>query len=238
MILIPAGEFLMGSTPNEVQSFKKKYGDRDMYRKYPFQDEFPKREVFLKSYLIDKNEVTNLEYYQFVRSTGHHPPRNWYGNKPQSEQLDLPVLFVSQADAAAYAKWAGKRLPTEAEWEKAARGTDGRIFPWGNTFDPLKASLAESDARLIQGGLWHVYSANSVKVAPADVSPFGVHDMAGNVREWTATISPKKKSMALIKGGSWVDLSITARAANRVFVPKDAISHLIGFRCVADVESQ
>ena len=236
MVLVPGGEFWMGSTPEEVRIFKKKYGNRDMYRNYPFEKELPKRKVYLKSFLIDKNEVTNLEYYRFVLATGHRRPKNWYGGRPKRLQLNRPVLYVSQKDAEAYAKWAGKRLPTAAEWEKAARGTDGRIFPWGNRFDPYKAALAESDLRLIMQGLCNVNSAQGVNTAPGDVSPYGVHDMAGNVREWTATLSPEDPSLAMVKGASWVDLSINARAAHRAFIPRDSRSHLVGFRCVVDTE--
>lgn len=236
MVLVPSGEFWMGSAPEETMAFKEKYGDRELYRNYPFEKEQPKRKIYMKSFLIDRHEVTNREYYPFVKATGHKPPANWENGRPGSEQLDHPVLFISQRDALAYAEWAGKRLPSEEEWEKAARGTDGRIFPWGNVFDPYKASTAESDLAFIFEALCAVHSANKVETAPGDISPYGVRDMAGNVREWTSTVSPESPAMVVVKGGSWVDLSVNARAAHREYLPRDGMSHLIGFRCVLDTD--
>ncbi len=237
MVFVPAGEFLMGSSPEEVKSLKNKYGKRELYREYPFDSEAPKRKVYLKSFLIDRYEVTNLEYYRFVKATGHRKPKNWEGGRPKHDKMDHPALFVSQSDAMAYAQWAGKRLPTEEEWEKAARGSDGRVFPWGNTFDPYKSVTAESDLKFIFGVLCNdIKSGNKVGAASGDTSPYGVRDMAGNVREWTSTLSPGSSSMAVIKGGAWVDLSINARAAHREYAPKGGLSHIVGFRCVLDVE--
>lgn len=235
MVFIPGGEFLMGSSPEEVRAVKEKYGKRDLYKNYPFEQEEPKRNIFVDSFYIDRHEVTNREYARFIKATGHMPPRTWSGGMYAGGKGDYPVLFVSQIDAMEYAKWAGKRLPTEQEWEKAARGSLGLVFPWGNEFDPYKAATAESDLRLIVGALCNVNSANTVELAPGDVSPYGVRDMAGNVREWTSTILPGPTPMAVIKGGSWVDISVNARAAHREYVPKSAISHIIGFRCVKDV---
>ncbi|MBI5186702.1 MAG: SUMF1/EgtB/PvdO family nonheme iron enzyme [Nitrospinae bacterium] len=236
MEMVPAGEFWMGSAPEETKGFKEKYGNREPYKSYPFEKEQPKRKVFLKAFLIDRHEVTNREYLEFVAATGHKPPVNWEGGSPSSEQLDHPALFISQPEAAAYARWAGKRLPTEEEWEKAARGPDGLIFPWGNAFDPFKAATAESDLAFISGALCAIHSGNRVEIAPGDVSPYGVHDMAGNVREWTSSASQESPSLVVIKGGSWVDLSVNARAAHREYVPRDGTSHLIGFRCVVDAD--
>ncbi len=236
MLFIPSGEFLMGSSPEELQVVKEKYGKRDLYKNYPFEEEQPKRKVFVASFYIDRHEVTNREYARFIKATGYMPPQNWNNGMYGGGKGDHPVLFVSQKDAMEYARWAGKRLPTEQEWEKAARGTLGLVFPWGNEFDPYKAATAESDLKLIVGALCNVYSANSVELAPGDISPYGVHDMAGNVREWTSTVLPGTP-MAVIKGGSWLDLSVNARAAHREYVPKDSISHIIGFRCAKDVSS-
>lgn len=235
MVFIPGGEFLMGSSAEEVEQVRAAYGGRSMYRDYAFEAEMPKRKVRLKPFYIDRSEVTNEEYYEFVKATGHRAPRNWTGGEYEAGKGDCPVLYVSKEDAEAYARWAGKRLPTEAEWEKAARGSDGRIYPWGDRFDPYKAATAESDIRYIYGALCSANSANPVEQAEGDVSPYGVHDMGGNVREWTAT-EDTERGMAVVKGASWVDLSINARAAHREFVPKDAVSHIIGFRLVKDVE--
>ena len=236
MILIPAGEFLMGSSGDEVKALKDTFGKRELYSDYPFEEETPKRKVFVKSFYIDRHEVTNKRYAQFIKETGHKPPRHWQGEMYNSGKGDYPVLYVSQEDAAAYTKWAGKRLPTEEEWEKAARGAKGRIFPWGNEFDPYKTVTADSDLRLILGAVCAVNSANRVELAPDDFSPYGVRDMAGNVREWTSTAAPDTPLMAIVKGASWVDLSINARAAHREYIPKNSVSRIIGFRCVKNAE--
>ena len=114
MVYIPAGEFIMGNNGG-----------------FP-EDETPQHTVYLDAYYIDKDEVTNKQYQKFVRATGHRPPLHWIDGNYPTGQGDYPVVGVSFQDAQAYATWAGKRLPTEAEWEKAARGTDGRIWPWGN----------------------------------------------------------------------------------------------------------
>ena len=237
MLFIPGGEFLMGSSPEELRVVKEKYGKRDLYKNYPFEQEQPKRYVFVASFYIDRHEVTNKEYAKFIKATGYTPPHNWDNGMYGSGKDDHPVLFVSQKDAMEYAHWAGKRLPTEKEWEKAARGTIGLVFPWGNEFDPYKAVTAESDLKLILGALCNVNSANGVELAPGDISPYGVRDMAGNVREWTSTVVPGPTPMAVIKGGSWVDVSVNARAAHREYVPQGSISHIIGFRCARDVSS-
>lgn len=237
MVFIPGGYFLMGSSEDELGEVKNKYGKRAPYNEYDFDHEAPKRKVFVKDFYIDRHEVTNKEYYEFIKATGRQRPMNWRGEKYESGKDDHPVLYVSQEDAAAYAKWAGKRLPTEAEWEKAARGVDGRVYPWGNEFDPYKSATAESDIRFIYGALCSFNSANEVEGADGDVSPYGVHDMAGNVREWTASTDTNDHSTVVVKGASWVDLSINARVAHGEYVPKGARSHIIGFRCVKDAES-
>ncbi len=236
MVLVPAGEFLMGSTQQEIDAVKKEFGRRDLYKDYSFDSEMPKRKVNLKAFYIDIYEVTNRKYMEFIKQTGYHPPQHWEGGTYPTDCADNPVLYVNKQDAEAYAKWAHKRLPTEEEWEKAARGTDGRIFPWGNTFDPGEAATADSDLEFIQHGFCKVDTGNKVGLAPGDVSPYGVHDMAGNSREWTATLDPAHKDMAIIKGASWVDLNITARSAYREYVPVEGRSHILSFRCVKDVE--
>ena len=236
MTLIPAGKFLRGSSEEEVSDVKKAFGKRDLYSKYPFSDETPKRAIYVDSFYIDTYEVSNREYQLYINATGAKPPVNWSGKNYEPGHADYPVLYVSQEEAMAYARWMGKRLPTEEEWEKAARGNKGLVFPWGDTFDPYKAATADSDLTFISNGLCKVGMANKIGVAPGDVSPFGVHDMGGNVREWTSTTKQEDHSKAIVKGAAWVDLHINARAAHREFVDKKAHSHIIGFRCAKDIK--
>ncbi len=238
MVLIPGGEFLMGSSDEEIEKLKKVYGKHRLYHSYPFNWEKPKRRVALKAFYIDKYEVSNRQYAEYVKAADVEPPLNWVNDSYEPGRKDYPVLYVSQEEAKAFAKWAGKRLPTEEEWKKAARGVDGGIFPWGDEFDPYKSATADSDLKLIIGALCSANSANRIGVAPGDVSPFGVHDVAGNVREWTSSEDPKDPAMIVVKGASWVDLSLMARSAHREFVFKDYRSHIIGFRLVKDMENQ
>jgi len=234
MVYIEGGEFIAGSSNAEVTEIIRLFGKRDMYKHYPFRDEVPKKTIKLKPFFIDRHEVTNSQYADFIDATRHHPPPHWRHRMYPSGKANYPVLYVSYEDAKAYAKWAGKRLPTALEWEKAARGTDGRTFPWGNKFDPMKSATADSDLRLILGGVCSFNSANMVELAPGDISPYGVRDMAGNVREWTSTPSAKDSDAMAVKGASWVDLYVNARAAHTEYIPKSAKSHIIGFRCVKD----
>lgn len=158
MVLVPAGEFKMGSGPDEVWVNK---------------DEGPQRVVNLPAFFIDQLEVTNRQYKQFTDATGWQAPQSWMkGMYPENADF-LPVTSVTWWDASAYARWAKKRLPTEAEWEKAARGTDGRRYPWGDEF---AADFANNDRDLLPAG-----------AKAAGTSPYGVLDMAGNVAEWTAS---------------------------------------------------
>jgi formylglycine-generating enzyme required for sulfatase activity len=158
MILIPAGEFRMGSLADD---------------NFAEGDEKPQRVVYLPDFYIDKLEVANIEYKRFTDATGYPPPEAWRdGNYPEGADF-YPVTGVSWWEAAVYANWIGKRLPTEAEWEKAARGTDARRFPWGDEFDLDFANVAKDllpVASYFEGA-----------------SPYDVLNMAGNVAEWTAS---------------------------------------------------
>jgi formylglycine-generating enzyme required for sulfatase activity len=197
MVIIPAGEFIMGSPHSQG-----------------FADERPQRSVFLRSFLIDRYEVTNAQYERFVNATGHAVPTNpnpavtlWNDGRPIPGSEAHPVVNVSWHDAAAYCAWAGKRLPTEAEWEKAARGTNARRYPWGNDWDYTRANSASywagrtiefkdalewkafwvdgEGARIAQAkGLRGEVLTLPVGSFPAGASPYGLFDMAGNVSEW------------------------------------------------------
>jgi formylglycine-generating enzyme required for sulfatase activity len=198
MVRIPEGEFFMGSASGSGG----------------LPDEQPQRSVYLAAYSIDRFEVTNEAYADFVSATGHRMPENqnpastlWKDRRPMPGSERHPVVNVSWTDADAYCRWAGKRLPTEAEWEKAARGTDGRRYPWGNQWDIALANSASYwAARTIEfnsGADWEAFwvkgeGAHIAKTKglngevltmpvgsfPASASVYGLMDMAGNVAEW------------------------------------------------------
>ena len=193
--------------------------------------------MFLNAFYIDKYEVTNFQYKQFIDATGRATPAYW--NDEKYNQPNQPVVGITWHDAVAYAKWAGKRLPTEAEWEKAARGIDGRRYPWGNEWDSLKCN---SDI----GGDGYQYTA-PVGSFPAGVSPYGVMDMIGNVWEYTSdwysedyySVSPYKNPTGpetgtnrVMKPSGWRNLWDVVRLANRngYFSPDIAACDQ-GFRC-------
>jgi formylglycine-generating enzyme required for sulfatase activity len=227
MARVPAGPFLMGSTDEQVQQAIKDGLDKQ------FADwERPQHTVELSEYSIGKYPVTNAEYQAFVREAGYQPPRHWDGDKYPEGKGDHPVVNVSWNNAVAYCQWlsekTGKpyRLPTEAEWEKAARGTDGRIYPWGNDWDPAKLNSAEGGAR---------DTTPVGQYSPMGDSPYGCADMAGNVWEWCADwfdekeyqrraasrttvkdpTGPEKGDLRVLRGGSWGALRDGARAASR-----------------------
>jgi formylglycine-generating enzyme required for sulfatase activity len=268
MVLIPAGEFLMGS-PEGDGAF----------------DEYPQRKVYLDTYYIDKYEVTNAQFKEFVEATGYVTdaernnrgevwnPKEWSDlrlrtfsnvswrcpnalldneqspNRPHPDawenyniidKMDYPVVQVSWNDAQAYVKWVGKRLPTEAEWEKAARGTDGRRWPWGNVFN-LDIEGVTVHANIASDYLLPVDSF------PTGVSPYGVYNLTGNVEEWTAdwyaadyyAYGPKNNPKGpdngiarVLRGGSWRhQKGYQVLSANRSYKVPDYSSNFVGFRC-------
>ena len=208
---------------------------------YAKLDEAPIHVRFLEPYRIARYPVTNAEYEVFVNATGHMPPPHWTGGKAPADELTLPVVHISWHDANAYAQWARGRLPTEAEWEKAARGADGRIYPWGNEFEPA----ADQGTSLLADQLTPVGNR------PAAVSPYGVHEIAGNVWEWTAgwyqpyegnthRDSDYGEKHRVLRGGSWLEVrdetaSRYFRCANRLHAPPNYTASNIGFRCVRDI---
>lgn len=159
VVVIPAGAFTMGTDSERADPQNR-----------------PAHKVTLPQYEIDKYLVTNAEYARFVVATKKRPPLDWEGGQIPEGKLLRPVTMVSWYDAQEYCKWEGKRLPTEMEWEKAARGSDARRWPWGNKIDPQKLNTYYS-----------VGSTTDVMRYTAGVSPYGVYDMAGNVSQWTAS---------------------------------------------------
>lgn len=221
MLLIPAGNFWMGSEE--------------------FGPEQPLHQVYLSDYYIDKFPVTNLDYKKYMLETRAMPPRHWKGFEIPPGLENHSVHRITWYEACAYAEWAGKRLPTEAEWEKAARGTDARRWPWGNEFN-------EDNCLVWDSGLF--IDTLPVDSHPGGVSPYGVYEMVGNVEEWTAdwydafpgsTYQGKAfgKFFKTLKGGSSFFTQNHARCAYRCFTrpEDDGIDGLIGvgFRCVLAV---
>ena len=234
MVYVPAGEFIMGSDP-------------DVDPMTDALDELPQHKVFLDAYFIDKHEVSNADYTKFVEATGHRNSIFW--DNPKFNHPDQPVVGVTWGDAAAYAEWVGKRLPTEAEWEKAARGTDGRIWPWGDDFDPTKCNF--DDEGKFDGHLDGFAMAAPVKSFEQGASPYGALNMVGNVAEWVSDwfdaeyyfVSPAenpkgpptsgmgKKSW---RGASWFAGSEQMRCAFREYDDIVASGQILGFRCAID----
>lgn len=219
MVSIKGGLFMMGDNAGDP-------------------DERPAHEVTVADFQMDRFEVTNTLFEVFATATGYKT-ENEQNNKTQTwrtfftpDTANNPVVLVTWNDAVAYCEWVGKRLPTEAEWEFAARGADGRVYPWGNEYDASKFNGKASGIR----GTVHVGSY------PAGASPFGVEDMAGNVWEWTAdwyqpypggAASPFfGEKFRVTRGGGWFDENKQIRAANRSSAEPGAANDDLGFRCV------
>ena len=232
MVLVPGGEFSMGS--------KKDEGD---------DDEHPRHGVYLDAYFIDQYEVTVGQYKKFLTATSRRKPRYW-DQVSLSDHAKKPVVGVSWHDAAAYCQWTGRRLPTEAEWEKAARGTEKRTYPWGDS-DP-------TSNRGNFGQDWDDSVIYAEKLQPTGSyeqgkSPYGMYDMAGNVWEWVADWyakdyykkSPKKNptgpssgTSKVLRGGSWDDNPATLRSAGRIRISPSFRNAVFGFRCAQDAEQR
>jgi iron(II)-dependent oxidoreductase len=244
MVKIPAGTFLMGSD---------KKVDRNAY-----QPEFPQRRVYLDAYEIDKYEVTTVQFLKFVLATDRKPLIDWQyeGGNFQETMANHPVMHVSWFDADAYCRWAGKRLPTSAEWEKAARGEDGRVYPWGN--EPAGLSRANFGRTGLSGPvrdrperLLLYPPIISVDKYDNGVSPYGVFQLAGNVAEWTADWydphyyktapdrnpkGPEKGTQRAFRGGGWIDSTPSVRPAQRNGTDPNTKMNWLGFRCTRDAK--
>jgi len=220
MALIPAGEFQMGDSSGEGEA-----------------DESPVHIVYLDAFYIDKYEVTNALYKKFIEATGRRTPGYW--TNPSYNQPDQPVVGVDWNDAVAYAIWAGKRLPTEAEWEKAARGgLVGKRYPWGNDISHNDANYGGTSG----ADIWD----DSAPVGKFPPNGYGLYDMAGNIWEWVAdwylgnyySISPQKNpkgpdtgSRRVMRGGAWGANPYFLRCATRFYDEPTLTLGSLGFRC-------
>lgn len=209
-------------------------------------DERPQRTIFLDAFSIDRYEVTNHQYRQFVVATGHRKPglpSRYAKSGSKVRGVNQPVVYVSWEDAAEYCRWRGKRLPTEAEWEKAMRGVDGRLWPWGNSEQPNGANWAR-----VQDG--YEVSAR-VGTFATDKSPYGVMDGAGNVIEWVADwynetyykdspernpTSPEHGTYRVLRGGGYTTTGLDIRITSRSKMMPDFRDETIGFRCANSKE--
>ncbi|NIM20467.1 MAG: SUMF1/EgtB/PvdO family nonheme iron enzyme [Candidatus Latescibacteria bacterium] len=222
MLTIPAGLFIRGTTGGGF-------------------DEKPERSIFLDAFSIDRYEVTNHHYRQFVEVTRHRnpgPPARYAKNIGRMRGVNQPVVYVSWEDASDYCRWKGKRLPSEAEWEKAMRGVDARLWPWGNSEQPDGANWAR-----VQDGYEVSGPAGTFE---RDKSPYGVMDGAGNVMEWVNDwysekyyaespernpSGPEHGTYRVLRGGSYITTGADIRITTRSKMVPDYRDETIGFRC-------
>lgn len=242
-VTVPAGEFDMGTDNLKTDAQNR-----------------PAHTVYVPEFYIDKYPTTNAQYAQFVAQTDRRVPLNWVEGKFKPDKVLHPVTMVTWFDAKAYCEWAGKRLPTEAEWEKAARGNDGRRWPWGDVMDTKRLN-----------NYYNVGKTTSVFTYDNGVSPYGVYDMAGNVQEWvfdsfekykdsdapSVIFSAKKvvpskdkedrkakmgsfintdKKYKVMRGGSWKGDPFSASSYHRGYAWPNSTSDFFGFRCARDVQ--
>jgi formylglycine-generating enzyme required for sulfatase activity len=237
MVAVPAGPFIMGSDEVDREGKSAEMG----LTKPLYLDEHPKRRIVLPRYAIDRYEVSNADYLRFIQSEERPPPPHWKGERFPQEKERYPVVNVNWFEADAYCRWIGRRLPTEAEWEKAARGPDGNLYPWGNRFDETLGNVSLAG----RGG------AAPVGRFPGDRSVYGVYDLAGNVMEWTADwykaypgsdytdrnfgeAFKVARGDAFGGGGGHYYLAVFSRLTFRQNVPPEVRYEFLGFRCARD----
>ncbi len=231
MVYVPAGEFSMGTNDADSSEFNQ----RD---NVPLNanDARPQHKATTGAFFIDKTEVTNAQYQKYCDATDVPTPPHWKDGKFPDGEADFPVQRVNWYEAGAYAKWAGRRLPTEIEWEKAARGTDARRFPWGDNWDADKANSSSAQSR-------------AVGQYTAGASPYGALDMSGNVAEWTSSWwqsyanAPTQQpafgtKYKVVRGGAWSSHGNQGQTWFRGIASPRTRIEWIGFRCVQEAERQ
>ena len=260
-VAVPAGPFLMGTPERELSALAKAYGGtRESYR-----EEAPQFRLHLPAFAIGRTPVTNGLYGAFVAASGARAPIVWRGAQPPAALVDHPVVDVSWAEANAFCEWLNAalkdqrpttddqpsaseavldlsslvvRLPTEAEWERAARGGDGRVFPWGDAWDGRRANTREAGRA----------ATSPVGTYPGGASPLGCLDLAGNVWEWTASLDrgypydprdgredPLAPGRRILRGGCFANPHGYARCACRFRLPPTTRNEFLGFRLAAAI---
>jgi len=266
MVYVPAGAFLRGTSAARAQALAAQFGDY-------FAVETPQRSIDLSAYYMDKFEVTNHQYAQFLAALATDRPRDAHPQAPSHKDpiptywhdrrlngATQPVTGVDWYDAYAYCRWAGRRLPTEAQWEKAARGPSGQEYPWGNTWTAAYSTNAESTfgQPILSHQQW-IYLLGPLRLEalqrltqpvgsfPDGVSPYGVHDMGGNLWEWCQDSyqqdyyqyapsrnppGPPSSPYKVLRGGCWSSHRGMIRAAYRNYDLATDRHLEVGFRCI------
>ena len=244
MVKIPEAEFDFRVSGIEIEGFN----DVGVDVQYPWEDSprrFHDHPMHVKSFWIDKYPVTNAQFKKFIDATHYHPQddlnflRDWKNGTYPAGWDNKPVTWVALEDARAYASWAGKRLPHEWEWQYAAQGTDGRMYPWGNTWNAEAVPLADK-GRTMRG-------PDAVDAHPLGASPFAVMDMAGNVWQWTEEFQDEHTRGGILRGGSYYQpqgsiwyfpqaYKLDEHGKLLMMAPSKDRSGALGFRCVQDTE--
>jgi gamma-glutamyl hercynylcysteine S-oxide synthase len=244
MIKIPATEFQFRVEGIEIEGFN----DIGVDVQYPWEDtprRFHDHPMHINAFWIDKYPVTNAEFKKFLDATHYHPPddlnflRDWKDGTFPSGWDNKPVTWVSLEDARAYAAWAGKRLPHEWEWQYAAQGSDGRLYPWGNSWNPEAVPVPDK-SRMMRG-------PDAVDSHPQGASPFGVLDLVGNVWQWTEEFTDEHTRAGILRGGSYYQpqgsiwyfpqaYKLKQHGKLLLMSPSMDRSGALGFRCVQDIE--
>lgn len=226
-IVIPAGEFRMGSDPASDA--------------VPYENEYPRHRVAVEAFQLSRTHITNAQYAQFIDASGHPAPGHWLDGQIPEGLAEHPITYVDWHDAQSFCQWAGGRLPTEAEWDKAARGEDARLWPWGN--QPPDAKRCNFDKNIL--------TTSPVQQFPQSASPYGVLDMAGNAWEWTSSLAhpypyraddgredPSRPEARTVRGSSYTHTAREIRAADRHSFAPGTRGPYLGFRVARTIPAQ